>query len=175
MFHSGFGGSQTGNDLWILPVSGKGAAKPFLATPFNEENGRLSPDGRWVAYESDQSGRREVYVVPFPGPGGRWQVSTNGGTFPRWRKDGRELFYVGAGGTTLMSAMVSGSGTGFEIGAVQRLFELPLRTDPYLGFGAGYTYDVFPDGQQFNVDLVAEREAATTKIRVVTNWNSTAN
>ena len=73
-----------------------GERKPFpvVQTPFDEAAGQLSPDGRWVAYQSNESGSVEIYVRPFPGPGGQWQVSTAGGSQPRWRSDGKELFYV---------------------------------------------------------------------------------
>ena len=68
-------------------------AQPFLRTPFNETAPRFSPDGRWLAYISDESGRFEIYVQPYPGPGGKWQISTEGGTEPVWNPNGRELFY----------------------------------------------------------------------------------
>jgi Tol biopolymer transport system component len=172
MYHIGNAGSPTGNDLWILPTFGDRKPRPFVQTPFNETSGRFSPDGRWVAYQSNESGRSEVYVVPFPGPGGKWQVSTGGGEYPRWRRDGKELFFL-AGGNTVMSAAVNGSGSAFEVGSVQRVFEAPLRTNPYLGFGSGYVYDVFPDGQRFLIDQVSGEQAAPSPIRVITNWTST--
>jgi serine/threonine protein kinase len=172
LLYSGFGGSATGNDLWILPTT-EAARTPqrFLASTFNEEYGAFSPDGRWVAYEGDETGRRDIYVVPFPGPGGKWQISTGGGEFPRWRRDGKELFYV-SGGNTIMSVAVNGSGDTFDVGPAQRLFEARLRTDPYLGFGTGDVFDVFPDGQQFIVN-VTTADQPPSRIRMITNWIST--
>jgi hypothetical protein len=172
MYHIGNAGSPTGNDIWIMPTFGDRKPQPFVQTPFNDTMGRFSPDGRWVAYQSGESGRNEVYVVPFPGPGGKWQVSTGGGQYPRWRRDGKELFFL-AGANTVMSATVNGAGSAFEVGAVQRLFEAPLRTNGYLGFGSGYVYDVFPDGQRFLIDKLADEQAAPAPIQVITNWTST--
>ena len=137
LYGTGNAGSQTGNDIWVLPTFGDRRPRPVVQTPFNERQGRFSPDGLWVAYNSNESGRDEVYVVPFPGPGGKWQVSTSGGSFPRWRRDGKEIFFLN-GGNTVMAAAVNGSGKAFEVGAVRRLFQARLRTDGYLGFGTGY-------------------------------------
>ena len=80
-------------DIWILPLAGDRTPFPFVQTPFDEREPMFSADGRWLAYRSDESGRSEVYVRPFPKGEGRWLVSTNGGTMPHWRGDGRELFY----------------------------------------------------------------------------------
>jgi len=90
LFFTGNALSPTGNDLWILPLSGDAKPKPFVQTEFNETYGSFSPDGRWVAYTSAESGRNEIYVVPFPGPGGKWQISQSGGQYPRWRRDSGE-------------------------------------------------------------------------------------
>ena len=80
-------------DLWLFPMHGDGKPAPYLQSPFKEYNAQFSPDGRWMAYTSDESGRFEVYVQPFPGPGGKWQISTEGGDQPVWAHNGRELFY----------------------------------------------------------------------------------
>src|SRR3989441_3126013 len=85
---------QTGWDLWVLPVSGDKKPFPFLKTPFEEREGQFSSDGKWIAYQSNESGRFEIYVQPFPGPGGKFQISNNGGAQPRWNKDDKEIFYV---------------------------------------------------------------------------------
>jgi eukaryotic-like serine/threonine-protein kinase len=81
-------------DVWVLPLEGDRKPFPFLQTPFRENEGRFSPDGRWIAYRSNESGRPEVYVQTFPAGGGKWQVSTSGGLLPQWRGDGREVFYT---------------------------------------------------------------------------------
>ena len=105
---------------------------PFLHGEFDENTGDFSPDGRWVAYESNESGRYEIYVQPFPGPGGKWQVSTNGGTAPVWRRDGKELFYV-APDRKLMAVPVK-TGAVFEPETAAPLFESspPKRSVPPL-------------------------------------------
>ena len=89
--------AQTGADLWILPLSGERQPRPFLQNRFDEAEGQFSPDGRWIAYVSNETGRIEVYVQPSAGPGGKWQVSTGGGEQPKWRGDGKEIFYLSAG------------------------------------------------------------------------------
>lgn len=90
--------TETGWDIWILELEGEnaGKARPYIQTPFVEARLEFSPDGKWVTYDSLESGRAEVYARQFEGPGGKWQVSTNGGTESKWSPDGRELFYVGA-------------------------------------------------------------------------------
>jgi Tol biopolymer transport system component len=106
-------GPPGGSGLRVLPLSPDRKASVFLQTSFNVGVARFSPDGRWVAYQSNESGRNEVYVAPFPGPGGKWQVSTAGGTFPRWRNDGRELYYL-APDNRLMTASVNGENAAFS-------------------------------------------------------------
>ena len=109
--------------LWLLSVSDKKTV-PFLQTSFNETSGRFSPDGRWVAYVSNETGSQEVYVTHYPGPRGKWPISAGGGIYPRWRKDGREIFYVSHG--MLMAAGVNGQGTEFESTAAKELFDVHL-------------------------------------------------
>ena len=158
-------GGTTGYDLWVLPLSGDRKPFPFLQTPFNEGPGQFSPDSRWIAYASNESGRNEIYVAPFPGPGGKWQISTAGGNLPRWRHDGKELFYL-APDNKLMVAAVNGQGAAFEVGAVGPLFEQMRPT------GQRYIYDVSPDGQRFLVNTVGNQTAPTTPITVVVNWTA---
>ena len=154
---------KSGQDIWILPDPGGpvGASKPypFLQTDFNETNPAFSPDGHWLAYQSDESGRNEVYVTPFPGPGGKRQVSTAGGNTPIWRPDGKELFYVAAG--QLMAAEVGAKGGDFEVNKVTPLFRL-----------ASSAWDVSADGQRFLVAAPPEGYQGEP-ITVVRNWIAT--
>jgi Tol biopolymer transport system component len=154
-------GGETGSDLFVLPLSGDRKPMPYVQTPFAELVSEFSPDGRWVAYRSTESGAVEVYVAPFPGPGGKRQVSNGGGNWPRWRADGTEIFYR-APDNTLMVAAVNGSGSSLEVGAVKPLFQMRPA-------GTGHAYAVTADGQGFLVNTaVAEAEAAP--ITVVVNW-----
>jgi eukaryotic-like serine/threonine-protein kinase len=159
------------NDIWILPMnpSPKGASgerKPFvfLQTEFGELRATFSPDGRWIAYQSDESGRDEIYIRPFPGPGGKWQVSTAGGTRPRWREDGKELFFVEPG--RLMSAQVSLGVATVQVGAVQSLFDIDFVGS---GSNARDLYDVSQDGQRFLVELPQGNEVSIP-LTLVVNW-----
>jgi Tol biopolymer transport system component/predicted Ser/Thr protein kinase len=166
-----------GQELWVLRMgdpplgSGQGRkAQPFLRSPssglvpFNESVPRFSPDGRWLAYVSDESGHYEIYVKPFPGPGGTRQISTEGGTEPVWNRNGRELFY--RNGDKMMAVDIS-SESGFSAGTPRMLFEgaylpTPLTTP---------NYDVSADGQRFlMLKPVEESQAAPTQINVVLNW-----
>jgi eukaryotic-like serine/threonine-protein kinase len=157
------GASQT-SDLWVLPLSGDRKPFPFLQTPFDENPGRFSADGRWITYASNESGRYEVYVTPFPGPGAKWQVSTAGGDFPRWRRDSKEIFYLAnAPDYKLMAAAVNGGGSTFEVGAVRPLFDARAVANQR------WMYDISPDGQRFLVNTLAE-EAASAPITLVVNW-----
>ena len=157
---------ENGQDIWYLERKGSGDgfdSRPFLQTEFGESTSRLSPDGRLVTYVSNESGRFEVYVRPFPDGGGKWQVSTNGGASARWSKDGKELFYIE--GATLMSVAVS-TAAGFSAGAATPLFEHPgfYGTD-------STTYDVAADGQRFVlVEDVESEEAGAPSIHVIENW-----
>ena len=113
------------SDLWVLSVDGEPKPDPFLATDFDERRGQFSPDGRWVAYKSNESGRYEIYVRGFPGAGGKWKVSVAGGTQPRWRRDGREIYYV-APDNKLMAVEVKPSGAALEVGSPKELFAVKL-------------------------------------------------
>jgi Tol biopolymer transport system component len=110
-------------DLWMIPLSDR---KPvaLVHTPFSESRGQVSPDGRWLAYNSNETGRSEVNVQPFPQGAGKWQVSTSGGFFPRWRRDARELFYTTqATGGKMMAVDVKSAGSMFEAGTPKELFD----------------------------------------------------
>ena len=170
LYGTGAGGSPTSTDIWVLPLTGERKPVAFVQTPFSEGIGRFSPDGRWVAYNSNESGRLEVHVVPFPMAGGKWQVSTGGGEQPRWRRDGKELFYLND--NVVMAAEVNGTGSAFQVGAARRLFEIRRRTGSSRGFGIGGAYDVTPDGQRFLVNAV-EQPALLPPLTVITNWAAT--
>jgi serine/threonine protein kinase len=155
---------KTFADIWVLPLTPDApGAKPFLflKTPFHEGFARFSPDGKWVAYESDESKRLEIYVAPFPGPGGKRQISTAGGTFPSWRDDGKELFYVTPDGT-LMAAEVAVKGSSIEVGAIRSLGIPTAR-------GRGRMYDVSADGQRFLVPTPLEQKSPAP-LTLVYNW-----
>jgi Tol biopolymer transport system component len=148
-------------DIWILPLEGDRKPFPFLQTKAPEFGARFSPDGKWVAYPSFESGRVDVYVAPFPGPGQRVAISTAGGTGPRWRGDGKELFYITDDGK-VMSVPIRPGAT-LEPGLPVPLFEARARNQ------AGGRFDVTADGQRFLViTRVVEREVLP--IAVVVDW-----
>ena len=151
------------SDIWALPTTG-GEPVALVASSFSEVFPSISPDGRWLAFVSDESGSDEVYVTTFPEPARRWQVSTDGGTFPRWRGDGGELFFAKVNGE-LFSAEVDGVGETFDVGEVQRLFSWNLAP------GFRWPYDVSSDGQRFllNRGMAA---AETDPMTVVLNWDA---
>ncbi len=156
-------GPATRWDIWIVPLEGGGKPYPFLSTPFVENMPRFSPDGRWIAYSSVESGRREIYIQPFPGPGGKWQVSSQGGQDPQWRSDGKELFFLTPSGT--MMAVDVTLGATVELGTPRPLF-------PAVAFDnvpVGRNYAVSKDGQRFLIrkPLHASELPATT---VFVNW-----
>jgi Tol biopolymer transport system component len=150
------------NDIWVQPMEGTGKPYPLLETQHDENYGRFSPDGKWVAYSGDESGQGEVYVVPFPGPGGKWQVSAGGGAFPRWRGDGRELFYLSLDGS-VMSVAVDGTTTAFRAAAPRRLFHAPVAMQ------AGYQYAVSKDGERF---LINTATSSSVPVTVVSDWTA---
>src|SRR5207237_8241670 len=134
-----------GFDLLRVALDGTRRVTPLLQTKFDERNGIVSPDGRWLAYESNSSGSFEIYVRPFPHvDGGQWQVSTTGGRQPLWARSGKELFYFGSDGA-LLRVPVEASGTTWNAGAPMKLLEGRY----YTGAGSGRAYDVSPDGRRF--------------------------
>jgi len=153
----------SGYDIWVLRMSDH-KAQAFLRTPFNESVPLFSPDGHWLAYISDESGRFEIYVQPYPGPGGKWQISTEGGAEPLWNPNGRELFY--RSGDKMMAVDIA-TQPSFSAGKPRVLFE--GRYHP--AYGTATNYDVSPDGQRFLMIKPNEAgEAAPTQINVVLNW-----
>jgi hypothetical protein len=161
----GAGPQESNNDVWVLPLTGDRKPHPYLQSRgVAELRSQFSPDGRWVAYASDETGQFEVYVRPFPGPGGKWLVSTSGGHDPRWRRDGKELFYVTD--KQMMSVPVTASAASFEVGMVKALFDIP----PTPTEQGRAVFDVSPDGQRFLVNVTSEEGIAP--ITIVVNWPS---
>ena len=156
---------KTQTDLWVLPLSGDRKPKLYLQTPFSEQHARFSPDGRWVAYVSNDTGPPEVNVQSFPVGGGKWQVSTNGGVTPRWRRDGKELFYL-ALDRKIMSVAIRTVGGTFDHGTATPLFESLVDAVNTI---ATNRYDVSPNGQRFLVNASPEN-ASSRPITVVVNW-----
>jgi hypothetical protein len=128
----------------------------------------VSPDGKWIAYVSDESGRLEVYVTSFPKAGAKWQISSGGGDWPRWRRDGREIFYV-APDNRVMAAAVTAQASTFTVGQVSSLFEIRPRLSQAIRGVAAPPYDVSADGQRLLVNTLL-RDAAATPITLVVNW-----
>jgi Tol biopolymer transport system component len=162
---------KTRSDVWQLPLSGDHKAVPLLRTPFNESHAQISPDSRWFAYYSDESGLNEVYVRPFPSGAGKWQISTSGGQFPRWRSDGHELFYMSqVSYGKLMAVDVRSTGATFEAGTPKALFDSGYLNLAHSGFY--HTYAVSPDGQRFLIPRPPAGSADTdsSPIVVVLNW-----
>jgi Tol biopolymer transport system component len=159
-------GGATRSDLWFAPAPAGSQQKPvpFVQTEFDERDGKLSPDGRFVVYSSNETGQYEIYVQPAPPTGAKWQISTAGGSQPRWRRDGKELFYL-SGDRKLMAVEVRG-GTQLEVGTPRSLFA--IRTRPF-GPTLPHLYDVSADGRRFLVNTLVE-DAARTPITVVVNW-----
>ena len=157
-------------DVWMVPVKNPPiAGTPLLNSDANESNATVSPNGRWMAYQSDESGQPEIYVRPFPQVStGRWQISTGGGTRPRWSRDGRELFYYVVG-TELRGAMMAvsiASTPNFTAATPRMLFQGPYPA-PNTGRGL---YDVSRDGQAFLMIKNMAVEGTSRKIILVQNW-----
>jgi len=159
--------ARTNLELWVLPMGGDRKPYPFMKTTFGVSHGQFSPDGRWVAYSSNESGKWEVFVAPFPGPGGNWQVSTAGGSEPRWRRDGKELFYLAPDGK-LMAVDVKESPT-FEADVARPLFQ--TRPRQHISSGDLFSYDVSADGRRFLVNTDVGDETSTPLIAVL-NWTA---
>ena len=143
-------------DLWVLPLAGDRKPMPVVQTPFAEAGGQFSPDGRWIAYVSNETGRNEVWVQPFPGPGAKFQVSAGGGTLPQWRRDGRELLYLGPN-DRVMAVPITMTGATLKAGASEALFTAP----------PGGFVTASPDGQRFVVSTITSDAAPVT---LLLNW-----
>jgi serine/threonine-protein kinase len=168
-----------GSDLLLLPLQGERRTQALVQTPFTERNADISPDGRWLAYESNESGQFEVYVRPFPNVNdGRWQVSTGGGTVPVWARNGRELFFMTPRGESLMAAAIleSSGSAAFRRATPIKLFDTRGYFAPTGGANqrdVGRTYDVSADGRRFlMIKDVSVREGTPEpqSITVIQNW-----
>jgi Tol biopolymer transport system component len=155
--------SKTGSDIWVLPLFGDKKAFPYLQTTANESAARLSPNGQWLAFQSDETKRNEIYVTTFPKLGGKWQVSTNGGRFPVWGRDGKELFYIAGDGK--MTAVEVKSGLSFSPGVPKPLFDAHIAETRL-----GTSYDIGKDGR-FLIPVPVEQGVATP-ITVLVNWTA---
>jgi Tol biopolymer transport system component len=160
-------GVAAGTQLMVLPLSGDRKPFPFLPNSASTTaQSRISPDGKWLAYYSNESGRNEVYVQNFPAPSTKFQISTNGGTSPRWRRDGKEIFYVSLE-NKLVAVPVQRTDKGIEVSASTVLFDLGEAPNGR-GYGGRQQYDVTADGQRFLVNSPAD--STTEPLSVVLNW-----
>jgi Tol biopolymer transport system component len=159
-------GANVDIDVWAVALDGEPAPFPVVKTPFEERDAQFSPDGRWIAYHSNQSGQHEVYVQPFRGTGERVRISTRGGVQARWRADGRELFYIALDGR-LMSVPMGFAADGQPPGAGTPVALFPANVGPLHGI-ALHSYIVSPDGQRFLIERVIEEAAAP--ISIIVNW-----
>jgi serine/threonine-protein kinase len=168
MDYADSGAANTRWDIFVLPLGGENPLRPFLKTRAKEELARFSPDGRWVAYRSDESGQLEIFVQSFPGPGPKWQISTEGGSEPRWSRSGRELFYrqddkINRQNDKLMVVDVETAPT-FRAGRPRALFE-----GQFYDFGIN-CYDVTADGSRFIMIKEDPAELGPAHVNVVLNW-----
>jgi Tol biopolymer transport system component len=155
--------SKTAWDIWALPSSGDGKPFAVIQTEHSERVGQFSPDVRWIAYDSTESGERDVWVQPFPPTGSRWQVSTGGGFSPQWRDDGKELYYVAGDGRMMVVEVVTGDTPQF--GTARALFQTMFRE------GAYGSYTVTRQGDRFLMQ-VPPAGSAQTPITVIVNWTA---
>ena len=159
---------ETGSDLCVLPLAGEKRPFPLANTVFDEDNGQFSPDGRWVAYQSNESGKNEIYVQSFPDPGSKLLVSTGGGIAPRWRPDGKELFYI-APDSTLMAVPMQSTGEVLKPGVPAALFQTRIALGG-TSVRQKHQYAVAPKGRRFLINA-STSEPTASPIVVVTNWS----
>ena len=151
---------KTGNDIWVLPLFGERKPFPYVQTEFREVSARLSPDGRWLAYTSNESNRQEIYVASFPAPGGKWQVSTSGGSRSVWSHDGKELYFLSTEGK--MMAVEIKPGATFQAGVPKPLFDVRM-------LGGNTNFEVSKDGHFLIPSLLDQSAVPMT---VVLNWTA---
>ena len=158
--------SNTNADIWVLPMfpdkSGEQKPFPVVATSFSDVTPSFSPDGKWLAYANNETGRMEVYIQPFPSGAGRWQVSTSGGSRPNWRNDGKELFFISNDGQ-VMAVDVKQNGASLQLGAPQALFKAITVSGP------SGPYTVSADGKKFVMNTVLP-QSITEPLTLITNW-----
>jgi serine/threonine protein kinase/WD40 repeat protein len=153
-------------ELWLLSLTGERKPQPFIKTAFNDSQGEVSPGNNWIAYTSDESGGlNEVYVTSFPIAGTRWRISSSGGSFPRWSRDGKELFYRALDGT-LMVASVRTASQGLEFGTPAALFRIPEPVGMF-----AYPYDVSPDGKRILALMPSKVSGDSSSLTVLVNWD----
>ena len=150
------------DDVYIVAAGDSSRAEGIVVTNFDKDYPRFSPDGRWIAYQSDESGKYEIYVIPFRGNGGKRQISLNGGSWPVWRRDGKEIYYL-TEDNRLMATQLKTSGASLEVGETQLLFK-----SSFFAFGME-VYDVTADGQKF-VALMTESNNETSPVSIIMNW-----
>jgi dipeptidyl aminopeptidase/acylaminoacyl peptidase len=151
---------KTFNDIWVHPTFGDKKSFPYINSEFDEGYAKLSPDGQFLGYSSNESKRSEVYVQTFPEHGGKWQISTGGGNFPVWSRDGRELYFISAD-NKMMTVEVKGDGKKFEAGVPSALFAVPAQTQ----------FDVSKDGR-FLIHVPVDQAGSNVPLTVVVNWQS---
>jgi len=155
--------SQQGGDILALPTEGDRVPVPIIQSEFFEVEPAVSPDGRWLAYSSNESGEFEVYVTTFPQAERKWQISNSGGRQPTWTKNGAEIVYITATWDTLVAAQVRAAGDTFEVGSIGGLFPVDLR------YGVGRDWHVTPDGERFLLNT-NPRMFTTPELHLVVNW-----
>ncbi len=154
------------NDIWVMNFLEK-KISPYLQTEFDEFQASFSPDGGWIAYTSDESGDYEVYVQSFPVSGKKWRISADGGAQPRWRRDGKELFYLSLD-RKVVAVEVNGNAGNFVAGVPRVLFKAPITASTFYPYGSDY--DVTADGQRFLVSSSTATAQSSPPINVILNW-----
>ena len=155
-------------DLWYVPLGADRTPHPFVQTTFHERDGQFSPDGKWVAYQSNEAGHFEIYLQPFPGPGDRIQVSAGGGQQVRWARNGSELFYIAADQRLTSVRVTFGANGKLVLGTPVPLF----RTELDSSFLTRQQYVVSPDGQRFLINAATDA-IDPPSITLILNWKGT--
>jgi Tol biopolymer transport system component len=159
-------GAIGGSDVWVVPVADPSKASALVVSPALETSGQFSPDGRWVAYRSNESGRTEVYVTPFPAGGARWQISPSGATQPRWSADGRSLYFVSPE-SDLVEASIQVTGSRLEVRELRALFPANFYVGPRVALMG---YAVRPDGKGFLANSAGDSGAP--RVALIQNWEA---